>query len=359
MVECETPSFDEPAIVQFAGLIDAQVRGFATAHRIETAGRGPILQYRFELEGCDPDSRQILALGHSDTVYPAGTLGAMPFELREGRLHGPGVFDMKGGIAFFLFAIRSLRESGVRVKRPVVLQLNPDEEVGSEASRELTEQEALRSEAVLVLEPGQDADGKCKTSRKGVGDYTIAVRGVASHAGVDFSAGASAILELCRQLDHVASFTDLPSGITVNPGVIRGGSRANVVPAFAEAEVDVRIAKAQDAASLDARFRSLAAIDSRCILDVTGGLNRPPMERTEAIGRLFELARTLAAELGVRLDEAATGGGSDGNFTAALGVPTLDGIGAVGAGAHSPNEHILVDRIADRTALLAKLIASI
>jgi glutamate carboxypeptidase len=327
--------------------------------RTPAACCGPILQCVFRLPGCDPKARQILALGHSDTVYPIGTLQRMPFRERDGKLWGPGVFDMKAGIAFFIFAIRTLLDLGRPVRRPVLLQLNPDEEVGSDCSRALTEDEARKSEAVLVLEPGQDADGKLKTARKGVGDYTVSVRGRASHAGVDFSAGANAILELARQIEQISRFTDLDRGVTVNTGVISGGSRSNVVADFAQAEVDIRIPRLKDARELDERFRSLTPFDSRCSISITGGLNRPPMERTEAIGQLFEKARLLAADLGADLKEASTGGGSDGNFTAAVGTPTLDGIGAVGAGAHSPEEHIRIDRIADRTALIAKLLEAI
>ena len=359
MVECETPSHDEAAIEAFADLLTSRLADITEVERIPAKGCGPLIQCRFRLPGCDPEARPILALGHSDTVYPRGVLSRMPFHERDGKIYGPGTFDMKAGIAFFVYAVRALLDLGRPVRRPLMLQLNPDEEVGSDCSRALTEQEALKSEAVLVLEPGQDTDGKFKTARKGVGDYTITVRGRASHAGVDFTAGASAILELARQIDRVAGFTQLERGLTVNPGVISGGSRSNVVADFAQAEIDIRVARLADAGELDERFRSLTPFDGRCTLEVTGGLNRPPMERTEAIGALFEKARMLARGLGVDLKEASTGGGSDGNFTAAVGATTLDGIGAVGAGAHSPDEHILVNRIADRTALIAKLIETI
>jgi glutamate carboxypeptidase len=231
--------------------------------------------------------------------------------------------------------------------------------VGSESSRAITEAEAGKSNAVLVLEPGTGLTGKLKTARKGVGDYTIQIKGKASHAGVDFTAGASAIIELSKQIEKIAGFTDLEQGVTVNPGVIRGGTRTNVVAAEAEVEVDIRVVKGSQAGSLDRKFRSLRAFDKRCQLNVTGGLNRPPMERTPAIRRLFHKAQEIGAGMGLHLEESSTGGGSDGNFTAALGVPTLDGLGAVGEGAHASNESILVDRIADRTALLAGLIEAL
>jgi glutamate carboxypeptidase len=283
----------------------------------------------------------------------------MPFRQAKGRLWGPGVFDMKGGLAFFIFAMRALWELEVPVARKVILQVNSDEEIGSPSSRALTEDAARKSAAVLVLEPGTGLDGKLKTARKGVGDYKITVRGRAAHAGVDFSNGASAILEMSRQIEKIAGFTRLDRGITVSPGVIQGGTRSNVIPAECRAEIDVRIPRASARAYLDRRFASLKPFDKRCTVEVTGGLNRPPMERSAGTQALFRKAKALAAELGVSLEESSTGGGSDGNFTAALGVPTLDGLGAVGEGAHAANESILIDRIADRTALLAKLVAGI
>jgi len=266
---------------------------------------------------------------------------------------------MKSGIAFFIFAAQALRELDIPVSRRIVLQVNADEEVGSETSRPLTEQAAKSSTAVLVLEPGTGLEGKLKTARKGVGDYTVKVKGRASHAGVDFQYGASAILELARQVERIAEFTQLKRGITVNPGVISGGTRTNVIAAEAKAEIDIRVARMKDAPTLDKKFRALRPFDRRCTLHVEGGLNRPPMECTAAIAKLFSTAHGFAKQLGVDIEESATGGGSDGNFTAALGIPTLDGLGGVGEGAHALNESILVNRIADRTALLAMLISSL
>jgi glutamate carboxypeptidase len=354
MVECESPSDSPEAIRRFTDLFTSKIADIAVCKRVA----GGHLQCTFRLPGRKPVG-QVLALGHSDTVYPLGTLVKMPFRQSQGRLWGPGVFDMKSGIAFFVFAMRALRDLDVPVNRKVVLQLNADEEVGSESSRALTEREALRSAAVLVLEPGQGTAGMLKTARKGVGDYTVTVTGKAAHAGVDFSSGASAILELARQIEKIASFTQQDRGITVNPGVISGGTRTNVIAAEACVEVDVRIARLRDGAALHKKFLSLKAVDKRCTVQVTGGLNRPPMERTAGIAALFEKAKLLGGELGIVVEEASTGGGSDGNFTAALGVPTLDGLGGVGEGAHAPNESILIDRIADRTALLAKLVQAI
>ena len=356
-VECESPSDDPAAVDRFVDLVCDTVCPFADIQTFPGGPYGRTLVCNMHVPGAEFDG-QILALGHSDTVWPLGTLAAMPFREEDGRLWGPGVLDMKAGIAFFIFAVGALRALDLPARRKVLLQLNPDEEVGSEVSRELTERNAKASKAVLVLEPGTGMTGKLKTARKGVGDYTIVVRGRASHAGVDFAAGASAVVELARQINLIAGFTEAWNGITVNPGVIAGGTRSNVVAAEAHAVVDIRVAKLTDAPRLDERFRSLEPFDNRCSIEVSGGLNRPPMERTAEIVGLFQKAEKLAREIGVKLEESATGGGSDGNFTAALGVPTLDGLGGVGEGAHAANESILVNRIADRTALIAKLLAA-
>jgi glutamate carboxypeptidase len=353
-VECESPSDHPPGIRQFVDLLSDRVRDIAKVKKL-AAGN---LRVEFNLPGHKKEG-QILALGHSDTVWTLGTLRTMPFLERKGRLWGPGVLDMKAGLAFFIFAMRSLREMDRPVARQVVMQVNSDEEVGSESSRALTEDAARSSSAVLVLEPGTGLEGKLKTARKGVGDYTITVRGRASHAGVDFSNGANAIVEMARQLERVAGFTQLDRGVTVSPGVIQGGTRSNVVPAECRAEVDIRAPRDRDRVYLERKFASLKPFDKRCAVEVTGGLNRPPMERSAGVRRLYKTAEKLAAELGVTLAESSTGGGSDGNFTAALGVPTLDGLGAVGEGAHASNESILINRIADRTALLAKLVAAL
>ena len=358
MVECESPSDDPAAVNRFVDLLGDVAPSFA---RVKTLPGGHFARHavcEFDLFGKKKQG-QVLALGHADTVWPTGTLAAMPFRQKDGRLWGPGVLDMKAGIALFIYAMRILRDLEVPVAHKVVMQINSDEEVGSESSRALTEKNAKRSVAVLVLEPADGLDGKLKTARKGIGDYTVTVRGKATHSGLDFAAGASAVLELARQIEKIAGFTDLPRGITVNPGVISGGTRVNVVAAEARAEVDMRIPRLKDAAALDRKFRGLRPVDKRCTIEVAGGMNRPPLERSPAVVRLFRKAQALAQEMGLALAESSVGGGSDGNFTAALGVPTLDGLGAVGEGAHALNESILLDRIADRTALLAKLVAAL
>ena len=360
MVECESPSDDAAAVNRFVDLLAAKLAGMGKVRTFSGGRFGHHLRCEFTLPGPRRKSDgQILALGHSDTVWPFGTLAKMPFRQKDGRLWGPGVLDMKSGIAFFIFAMQALREVDRPVQRRVVLQVNADEEVGSDSSRPLTEEAAKQSAAVLVLEPGTGLEGKLKTSRKGVGSYRVTVHGRASHAGVDFQAGASAIVELARQIERIAGFTQLERGTTVNPGVISGGTRTNVIAAEARAEVDIRVARAKDAPALDKKFRGLRPFDKRCSIEVEGGLNRPPMERSAGIQKLFQAAKNLGDELGVELQESMTGGGSDGNFTAALGVPTLDGLGGVGEGAHALNESILIDRIADRTALLAMLVANL
>ncbi len=353
LVECESPSDSPPHLRRFNELFADSIQSEATCQTKQTH-----LLCKFRLPSPRTKRTQILALGHSDTVWPLGRLQTMPFRRADGRLWGPGVLDMKAGLAMFVFAMRALRELDIPVPRYVVLQINSDEETGSKTSRALTERNAKQSQSVLVLEPGTGLTGKLKTARKGIGDYRLTVLGVAAHAGVDFEKGASAVVELAKQIERIAGFTDLPRGITVNPGVVSGGTRSNVIAEYAEAHIDIRIPRARDFAPLDRKFRTLKPFDKRCSLEITGGLNRPPLERTKGVIELFRLARKLAKDLGVDLEESSTGGGSDGNFTAALGVPTLDGLGAVGEGAHAAHESILEDRIADRVALLAKLISA-
>ena len=358
MVECESPSDDAAAVGRFVDLLSDTVAPFASLKRRAGERFGPHLVAEFDLPG-RKKSGQVLTLGHSDTVWALGTLKSMPFRESDGRLWGPGVLDMKSGLAFLIYAVHALRDLKVPVPSRVLLQVNSDEEVGSSSSRALTEENARRSKAVLVVEPGTGMEGKLKTARKGVGGMVVTVHGRAAHSGVDFGAGASAILEMARQLSRIAAFTNLKRGITVNPGVISGGTRSNVVAAEARVEVDLRVVKMKDAPSLERKFQALRPIDKRCRIEVSGGVNRPPMERSAGIVALYRTARRLAREIGMELEESLTGGGSDGNFTAAVGTPTLDGLGGVGEGAHAANESILVDRIAGRTALIAKLLAAL
>ena len=358
MVACETPSGDAAGANRFADLLAEQTRDIAVAKKLDCGSFGSALRLDFKLPG-KKGRGQLLGLGHSDTVWPAGTLQHMPWREAKGRLWGPGVLDMKSGLAFFLGAARLLVELDVPVPRQVALLVVPDEEVGSLRSRPLTEQQAGASEAVLVLEPGTGLTGKLKTARKGVGRYLVTVRGRAAHAGVDFADGVSAIVELAHQIVRISALTDLDRGTTVNPGVIRGGTRSNVVPAEAAVEVDVRAVTGKLGSKVEKQFRALRPHDKRCSVLVEGGWNRPPMERSKAIRKIFRQAQTIAGGMNLSLEESSTGGASDANFTAALGVPTLDGLGGVGEGAHAETESILSNRIADRVALLAGLLANL
>jgi glutamate carboxypeptidase len=358
LVECESPSDSPQGVNQLVQLLVEQTADIARPKRTRSARFGDHLRLEFELAG-EEKGNQILGLGHSDTVWPLGTINQMPFRHSDGRLWGPGVLDMKAGLALFIYAVRALRDLEVPVNRRVVLLVVSDEELGSPDSRPLTEAEARLSDAVLVLEPGTGLTGKLKTARKSVGRYVLSVEGKAAHAGVSFGDGASAIIEAARQIEAITSLIDLERGITVNPGVMNGGTRSNVVAAAARVELDVRAIRLKDAEEVERRIKSLKPVDSRCKVHVEGEINRPPMERTKGIAALFAKAEDIAGELGLRIEESSTGGGSDGNFTAALGVPTLDGLGAVGEGAHAAHECILTDRIADRVALLSGLIAGI
>ena len=361
LVEVESPSADKAAVdrcMQLAAEAGRETGGKVRWHRQKVYG--DVLEVRFPAErgAAATRKRPLLLLGHLDTVWPVGTLAKMPFKTRSGRVFGPGVLDMKAGVAMALSALRLLKERHA-LTRPVVLLLNSEEEIGSPVSRPITEAVAKACEAVFVLEPGQGADGAYKTSRKGTGDYIVRVTGVAAHAGVDFASGHSAVLELARQIEKIGSFTGVETGLTVNPGVIGGGTLPNVIAAEAWAHVDFRFAKASHAKKIERMFRGLRPIDKGCRVEVIGGVNRPPMERTKGTAKLFAQAATLASELGFELQEATTGGGSDGNFTSAIGVPTLDGMGAVGEGAHASNESILIEHLAPRTALLAAMIAKL
>jgi glutamate carboxypeptidase len=354
LVQQESPSEDRQAVNAAMTLAEHWAREHgARVKRHKQREFGDVLELRFGPSRSK--QKPVLLLGHLDTVWPIGTLRKMPWREADGRYWGPGVLDMKAGVIMALAALNTLRE--MKLARPVTLLLNSDEEVGSPISRTITERLALESAAVLVLEPAQGL--AYKTARKGVGQYHVEVTGVAAHSGVDFEKGHSAVLELAKLIQTISGFTDLARKLTVNCGVIAGGTRSNVVASQAWTEVDVRIAKASDAAYVEKLFRSLKVSDTHCKLTVTGGINRPPMERKAGTIALFKKARSLAAELGFALEEAATGGGSDGNFTAALGVPTLDGMGAVGDGAHAAHESVVIKHLVPRTALLAAMIVSV
>ena len=357
LVLAESPSDNKAAVDACIEIAASRVRelgGRVKIHRQRAFGN--LLEARFGKRSHAADQKPVMLLGHLDTVWPLGTLKSMPCRIKDGRLFGPGTFDMKVGAAMAFTALEMLAEAGPPDRgKEIILLLNSEEEIGSPVSRPLTEALARECSAVYVLEPAQGL--ACKTARKGTGNFRIDVEGVAAHAGVDFERGASAIHELARVVEAVSNWTDLKRGLTVSVGTINGGSKTNVIAAQAFAEIDVRIARRADGPRIERLFARLKPADKRCTITVTGGINRPPMERTRGTAALYQQARAFAADLGFVLNEAATGGASDGNFTSALGIPTLDGLGAVGEGAHATHESVLIEHLAPRTALLAALLA--
>jgi glutamate carboxypeptidase len=359
LVRVESPSNDKAGVDACVALAAAHAKALGGRVKIHRHREfGDVFEARFgsaAAKGKAGDSERILLLGHLDTVWPIGTLKTMPCRVGDGRLWGPGTLDMKAGVAMAFTAIEMLMEARL-LHREIVMLLNGDEEVGSTVSRPYTERLAAECSAVYVLEPAQGL--AYKTARKGTGNWRIDVTGVAAHAGVDFEKGVNAISELARAIETVSGWTDLKRGITVSVDVAGGGTKTNVIPAHAWAMIDGRIARKADGPRIERKFAGLKPVDKRCTIAVIGGIERPPMERTRDTVRLYRRARILAAELGFQLDEAATGGASDGNFTSALGIPTLDGMGAVGEGAHADRESVLLDHLAPRTALLAGLCAA-
>lgn len=354
--EIESPS-DNKAAADRMGVLLAEkfeaLGGSARSYSAEHFGNN----LQIDFAGREK-TRPVLLLGHYDTVYPLGALTTMPCRVADGRLYGPGVLDMKSGIALMWFAIQALQAWHGTLPRPVTVFLVSDEEVGSSSSRQTTEALARQSSVVFVLEPAAGTRGALKTARKGVGDYTLTITGVAAHAGLEPGKGHSAILELARQITEISKFNDLKQGVSVNPGVIRGGTRTNVIAAEASVEIDVRIKRAKQAAGLDRRMRALKPFDRHCTLSIEGGINRLPMERNAGVVALYKKAKAVASQIDWKLEEAAVGGGSDGNFTAGIGIPTLDGMGGVGAGAHALHEHIVISELPGRALLLAGMIES-
>ncbi|MCU0250733.1 MAG: M20/M25/M40 family metallo-hydrolase [Vicinamibacterales bacterium] len=354
LVRLESPSGDAVAINRCQKELEFRLSGLGGV--VTRRSGGPAGDHVRAEFGSGP--RQVLLLGHIDTVWPVGTLAARPFCAEGGRLHGPGVFDMKAGLAIAALALKALAEGSGALPGTIVLLVTADEETGSAASRAVIEAEALASVAVLVLEPALPG-GALKTSRKGCGEFVLRVSGRAAHAGIEPETGASAVSELARQIPRIEALRDAAAGTALNVGVIRGGSRPNVVAANAEAVIDVRVASSAEAARVAGALRALEPVDARTRLAVSGGIDRPPMQRSAGAASLFAIARAVAADLGHALGEGGTGGGSDGNLTAALGVPTLDGLGAVGGGAHAADEHVLVADLPWRAALLAGLLRRI
>ena len=352
MVSMESPSFDKPLVDKFVRFVGSRFQEMGgEIEYVATERFGDQMLARFSGKSSD----RILLLGHTDTVWPAGEIEKRPFEIGDGRIFGPGVFDMKAGILLMWMAVGALLRMRGALERSVTVLLTSDEEVGSNSSRALTESEAARCRAVFVLEPSLPG-GVLKTARKGVGQFTLKAVGRAAHAGIDPLKGVNAIEEISRQILKLHRLTDVVQGTTVTVGVVQGGTRSNVVPAEAAAEIDVRITSIGEAERVTRAIKALAPELPGARLEVSGSINRPPMERTSDTVRLFEIACRIAAQIGIDLKEGSTGGASDGNLTSALGIPTLDGLGAVGDGAHAVDEWVDVESLPARAALVAGLI---
>ncbi|MFN2453605.1 MAG: M20 family metallopeptidase [Pyrinomonadaceae bacterium] len=360
LVETESPSGDEAGSRAVVSLLADAARAIdanASIERIESAGYGEHLRVRF-FEDAPEGLKSVLLIGHTDTVYPRGTLQTRPYRKEKSLVYGPGIFDMKANCALALESLRACLETKLIPHRPVVLLLTCDEEVGSFTGRALVEEEACRAESVLVLEPSA-TNGRAKTGRRGTGLFKIFAEGRAAHAGLEPEKGVSAILEIARQIERLHALNQEGTGISVNVGVVRGGTTSNVVAAEAVAEVDVRFSTAEESRRIEKELLDSKPFDPRVKLRVEGGINRPPLERNGKVVALYKRARSLAALLDYELGEAQVGGASDGNFAAATGAAVLDGLGLTGDGAHAIHEHIVAADIAPRIALLAALINSI
>ena len=351
LARLESPTTDKTAVDRCGEELAQRMRAIGgVVTRLPQSDAGDHLRSEF-----GSGASQVLLLGHFDTVWPMGQIDRMPLEIRDGCLFGPGVLDMKGGIALGMLAARALTEVAPPADR-VVMLWTTDEERGSVTSRSVVEEEARRSRAVFVLEPAL-VGGGVKTTRKGCGEFHLTVRGVAAHAGVDPDKGASAVHELAAQIVDLQRLRDMGPGVSLNIGMISGGTRPNVVAEEAHATIDIRVTTSEEAKRVAATIRQRVPTITGTRIEVTGGFERPPLERTDAVARLYERAHAIAARLGHDLREGGTGGGSDGNFTGALGIPTLDGLGAAGEGPHALHEHIEVDALPWRAALLAGLMA--
>lgn len=352
-VKAESPSNRKDLVDKCGEVIQDFFREYfgLTAEIFPQEQRGNHLKFTYG----DGDE-QVLVLCHMDTVWDEGQL---PFRIEGNKAYGPGIFDMKGGAIQALWAIKALKDLKLTLNKKIVFLFNSDEEVGSITSRNIIETEAKKSKVVLIPEPTQENTGALKTARKGWGLFKLKVKGVAAHAGNHHDQGINALEELAHQIIYLQGLTDYSVGSTVNIGIAKGGTRGNVVPAEAEAEIDIRVKTLKEAQRLEELIRNLQPKLKGTSLTVEGAINRPPMERTEATGELVKKAQIIARELGFELKETSVGGASDGNFTAALGIPTLDGIGAVGAGPHAEYEHIIIDDLPRRSALLAHLLQEI
>jgi glutamate carboxypeptidase len=360
LVEQESMSRVADATRQIAGRLgDTLASNGAEVELLDDAHYGSTLRARFgNASDALANGKQLLVVGHLDTVWPIGTLAERPFRVEADRAYGPGIFDMKAGVMLSSFAMRALKDLSRATRRPTTLLMTCDEETGSHFSREIIEDEARRSRAALVLEPPIPG-GTIKTGRKGVGEFELIIRGRPAHAGNDPRAGISAITEMAHQILAINKLSDYEHGTTLNVGVARGGVLSNVIAAEAHAFIDMRFQTVEEGSRIIEAMSSLRPVLEGARLEVRGGINRPPLVRTPETGVLFEQAKSLASEIGFELKEGSVGGGSDGNFIAALGVPVLDGLGVDGAGAHAEHEHIIISDIPRRAALLTRLIEMI
>ncbi len=353
IVDIEAPSYDATQSRAVADWIERAAVATGAELTVERAGVAD--GEHIIIRAFPGDGKNTLLLGHTDTVHPVGTNLKNPTRIEGDRFYGCGIFDMRSGIVLMFETLRFFAVTGIRPARPITILLSCDEEVGSHSGQEFVESEAANAAECLVFEPS--ADGRVKTGRKGTGMYTLTAHGVPAHAGLEPEKGANAIAELARQIEHIHAVARPDIGTTVNVTTFRGGTTTNVIPEHAECEIDVRFSQMDEVDRIDAELRSLTATDNRVSLDLTGGINRPPLERTDAVVALFERAREIGAGFGYELGEAQVGGGSDGNFVAALGLPVLDGLGIAGAGAHTLEEHILVSDIANRATLVTLLLS--
>ncbi len=355
IVEIESPSCDIERSKAVVLWVENEARKIGLDLEIEKI---PAEEYGEHLiiRGFPGESKPVFLLGHTDTVHPVGTNLANPTRIEGDKFYGCGIFDMKANVVLMLEALRYFAESGSTPMRPITILLSCDEEVGSYTGRELVEREASRSEFCCVFEPS--AAGRVKTGRKGTGMFTVKAHGIPAHAGLEPEKGASAILEISRQIEKLHSLNNVSAGTTVNVCTAKGGTTTNVIPEHADCSVDVRFSKMEEVARIEAAIQELQPVDERVSLEILGGINRPPMERTEAVVALFEKARDLADSFGYELGETQVGGASDGNFVAALGITVLDGLGISGDGAHTLHEHILVSDIAERATLVTLLLES-
>ena len=362
-VVTESPSLEKAAVDRCCAVVAKAWRGLrdANVERVGQKHRGDHLRITWTPSSAKSrPADQLLVLGHYDTVYASGTLSKMPFRVSAGKAYGPGTFDMKAGIVQALFAAESLKRLPARAqpRKRIVFLWTSDEEIGSESSRKLIESEARRSDAVFVLEPSYGPRGALKTERKGVGEAELVVHGRASHAGLAPQDGVNAIHEISRQIARIETWNNLRRGVTINAGTIEGGTRTNVIPERARVQLDLRATTIADMRKLERRLHALRPELKGARLEISGGFSRAPLEHKMSAA-LFARAKSLAAEMNLTLEECAVGGGSDGNYTAAAGIPTLDGLGAVGDGAHSAHEHVIIKTMPQRAALLAALLQSV